>query len=105
MLAYVTSRGNSPGFLFRFQDGRLLTKGRFVDSVRKALKEAGYNLADYAGHSSRIGAATTAGVCGLNDATIKMLGRWASSANLVYIKTPLEQLPAVSAVLGQVQST
>ena len=34
----------------------------------------------YAGHSYRIGAATTASLCGIQDSTIKMLGRWQSSA-------------------------
>lgn len=31
-----------------------------------------------AGHSFRIGVATTARACGLNDSTIQMLGRWSS---------------------------
>ena len=37
MLAYVAITGNNPGFLFKFQDGRPLTKSRFVESVREAL--------------------------------------------------------------------
>ena len=37
VLAYLATRGNGPGFLFKFQDGRLLTKSRFVDAVREAL--------------------------------------------------------------------
>lgn len=102
VLAYVATRGNSPGFLFRFQDGRLLTKGRFVEEVREAVKEAGFDPTVYAGHSFRIGAATTASACGLSDSMIKMLGRWSSSAYTVYIKTPREQLASVSAALGQV---
>ena len=90
LLAYMAIRGSKPGFLFQFEDGRLLTKKRFVDAVREALSLAGLNPKDYAGHSFRIGAATTAGACGLNDSTIQMLSRWSSSAYLVYIRTPRE---------------
>ena len=59
------------------------------------------NHKEYAWHSFRIGAATTAGTCGLNDSSIQMLGRWSSSAYQVYIKTPRQQLANLSAVLGQ----
>ena len=96
MLAYLVVRGNGPGFLFRFHDGRLLTKNRFVDAIRAALLQLGLNPENYEGHSFRIGAATTAGECGLSDSTIQMLGRWSSSAYLVYIKTPREQLAQFS---------
>ena len=101
MMAYLAIRGNHAGFLFKFQDSRLLTKTRFVDYIREELGKVGFNPRDYAGHSFRIGAATTAGACGLNDSTIQMLGRWSSSAYLAYIKTPREQLASLSAVLGQ----
>ena len=104
VLAYLAIRDSSPGFLFKCQDGRLLTKSRFVNQVREALKEAGFDPTTCAGHSFRIGAATTASACGLNDSTIKMLGRWSSSAYLVYIKTPREQLASVATILGQAQS-
>ena len=65
--------------------GRPLTKSRFVEAVRSALATAGLNPKDYAGHSFRIGAATTAHSRGLNDSTIQTLGRWSSTAYLVYI--------------------
>ena len=96
-LAYLAL---SPGFLFKFRDGRPLTKARFVDAVRSALATAGLNPKDYAGHSFRIGAATTAHSRGLNDSTIQTLGRWSSSAYLVYIKTPKEQLAVFSSILS-----
>ena len=54
----------------------------------------------YSGHSFRSGAATTAATQGISDTTIKMLGRWKSSAYQVYIKTPRKQLASYSRRLG-----
>ena len=51
---------------------------------------------NYAGHSFRSGAATTVAKQGLDDATIKMLGRWKSNAYQLHIKTPRQQLAAIS---------
>ncbi len=85
---------------FLFSDGHLLTKQRFVSSVREAL--VGMNPSRYAGHSFHIGAATTAGSCGLNDSTIQMLGRWQSSAYKLYIRTPRDKLASFSAIIGNV---
>lgn len=96
LLAYMVMRGNSPGPLFRFQNGRHLTRPRFVKEIRVALALAGIDPAPYSGHSFRIGAATTAAQKGVSDSTIKMLGRWKSSAYQLYIKTPREKLAQVS---------
>ena len=101
VLAYLALRGNGPGFLFKFQDGKLLTKTRFIEAVRSALDAARLEPKAFAGHSFRIGAATTANACGLNDSTIQMLGRWSSSAYLVYIQPPREQLATFSPILSQ----
>ena len=103
LLAYMAQRGNSPGCLFKFVNGSLLTKQRFVKRVRDALSGCGLDPAKFAGHSFRIGAATSAGLCGMNDSTIKMLGRWESSAYQVYIKTPRDALANFSAVLGNLK--
>ena len=61
-------------------------------AVRKALVETGLAAKDYAGHSFRIGAATTAARQGLQDCQIKTLGRWESSAYTKYIRTSPETL-------------
>ena len=100
MLSYLVSRGTNPGPLFRFEDGRPLTRSRLVDQLRLALSEAGIAVdeARYSGHSFRIGAATTAAARGLEDSLIKTLGRWESSAYHRYIHTPPDQLAAVSSV-------
>ena len=60
-------------------------------SVRSALQAASVEATGYAGHSFRIGAATTAALCGVQGSLIKTLGRWESS-----IRTPWEALCAVS---------
>ena len=44
----------------------------------------------YAGHSFRIGAASTAAANGIEVSIIQTLGRWISSAYLDYIRIPAE---------------
>ena len=95
MLAFLAIRGNKPGFFLTFADGQLLTKDRFVTRVRAALEETGLDKKSHAGHSFRIGAATTASLCGIIEATIKMLGRWERTAYQLYNHTPWESLARV----------
>ena len=96
MLGYLVRRGDTPGPLFIFEDGRPLTRDRFVTALRSALEKCGIDSSAYAGHSFRIGAATTAAACGLQDSLIKALGRWESSAYTVYIQTPRATLVSVA---------
>ena len=103
VLAYMSMRGPGPGPLFRLQNGSPLTRTRLVSEVRNALSAAGVDCRAYSGHSFRSGAATTAAKEGVEDSTIKMLGRWKSEAYQVYIKTPREQLAAISKVLAGVR--
>lgn len=100
MSAYLSSRGGQDGPLFLFEDGTFLTKDRFVSAVREALKLIGIDPSKYSGHSFRRGAATTAQSRGISDVTIKMLGRWKSSAYTRYIQTPRSQLAAFSSQLA-----
>ncbi len=96
VLTYMAGRGPGPGPLFTFRDGKPLTRARFVTQVRQALAAAGVDPKNHSGHSFRSGAATTAAKQGINDATIKMLGRWKSNAYQLYIQTPKEQLAEFS---------
>ena len=71
LLDYLARKGNKPGALFQWQD----RKTWFVDAVRQALTAAHFPFKDYADHSFRIGAATTATMAGLEDSVILTLGR------------------------------
>lgn len=101
MLNYLIARGSEPGPLFMFADKKPLTRPRFVERTREALRKAGVDSSHYSGHSFRSGAATTAAMRGINDATIKLLGRWKSEAYHLYVKTPRAQLSVVTQRLLQ----
>ena len=100
LLKYLVVRGTQEGPLFSFQDGRLLTRQRFVEEVCKALQQAGIDQSRYCGHSFRIGAATTAAARGMEDSVIKTLGRWRSLAYLDYVRIPRDQLAQYSCLLS-----
>ena len=99
ILSYMVSRGSRPGPFFTFSDQRPLTRDRLVKEVRQAMRASGIDDRLYSGHSFRIGAATTAASCGLQDSIIKTLGRWESAAYTIYIRTPKTELCAVAAKL------
>ena len=99
VLSYMVYRGTDSGPFFRYTRIRALTRERFVGDVRSALQAAGIDWERYSGHSFRIGAASTAARCGLQDSLIKTLGRWESMAYSLYIRTPRETLCTVSRLL------
>ena len=91
VLSFMVARGRAAGPLFSWKNGCYLTKDKFVAEIRKVLTAVGLKPEEYAGHSFRIGAATTAAQMGLQDSLIKTLGRWQSSAYTLCIKTPKER--------------
>ena len=99
LLAYLAVRGTAPGPLFVFQNGIPLSRLNLVRAVRAALESQGINVHCFDGHSFRIGAATTATACGIEESLIQVLGRWKSSAFTRYIQTPRCFLISVSSVL------
>ena len=101
LLSYAAGRGDRPGPFFIHLNATPLTKTHFVGAVRLALRQAGLEPRDYAGHSFRIGAATTAAMAGLEDSLIQSLGRWSSAAFLGYIRMPPAQLSTISATLAR----
>eukprot|EP00731_Ephydatia_muelleri_P013916 Em0007g1226a len=99
ILSYMVSRGSRTGPFFSFSDQRPLTRDRLVKEVCQAMRTSGIDDKLYSGHSFRIGAATTAASCGLQDSLIKTLGRWESAAYTIYIRTPKAELCGVASKL------
>ena len=100
MMKYLAVRGIDEGPLFREANGTPLYRRNLVAHVKLALQQAGLNSSHYAGHSFRIGAATAAASRGINNATIQMLGRWASDSYTRYIRTPRQNLASLSQCLA-----
>ena len=100
ILDYIAVCGTQPGAFFLNSSQRPIVKPWFVEEIRRVLSSMGLPQQQYAGHSFRIGAATTAAMVGVEDSMIQTLGRWHSSAFLRYIRTPNERLAAVSGTLA-----
>ncbi len=96
MLPYLVIRGDSRGPLFMLRSGKPMTRQCFTAMMRAMLKKAGLDDRKYAGHSFRIGAATSAAAAGISDAHIKILGRWESAAYQLYIHMPRPQLAGLT---------
>lgn len=101
ILHYLTVRPDGQGPLFVMSDLKPVTKRLFICKIREVLAKAGIDASGYKGHSFRIGAATTAAACGLNEGLIKALGRWSSCAYQVYIKIPPQELASIAPVLSR----
>ena len=71
------------GPLFTFRDGSYLTRTRLASIMRSVLHDVDLNT-----HSFRIGGASAAAAAGIPDSTIQVMGRWASNAYRVYLRTP-----------------
>ena len=99
VLSYLVSIKLGP--LFILQNGKPLTRARFVAEVREALEQSGVDSKHYSGHSFRSGAVTTAAKKGVGEVTIQMLRTWRSDAYRVYIKTPRTELADISKLLAQ----
>ena len=100
LLAYLVVWGNRDGPIFLFR-GQPLTHPRLVSELRKALALSGLKPEKYAGHSFRIGAATTAATCGVPVNVIKTLGRWKSQAYQLYVRITDTQLASISKSLAR----
>ena len=101
LLAYIAKRGTTLGAFFLSEPGTPLTKGSFVVGVREGLHLLGVDERLYAGHSFRIGAATTAAQVGMEESLIQKLGRWNSAAFLSYVRTPPDQFVGATRQLSR----
>ena len=96
VLDYIRQRRDPPGPFFIRLNKQPVKKAWFVQQVRQVIQSLGLPEQHYAGHSFRIGAATSAALAGIEDSTIQALGRWQSAAFLQYIRLPKEHLACLS---------
>ena len=87
--------------LFRFPNGRLVLRQRFVRWLKIQLKIIGIDPSQYSGHSLRIGAAVSAARRGMDETLIQRLGRWKSDAYLGYIKYMPTDMMKLRELIGQ----
>lgn len=73
-----------PAFLHFGRDP--LTRFQFSHMLKKGLEMVGLPSRDFSPHSFRIGAATSAAMCGASDDLIQAMGRWKSTAFQSYIR-------------------
>jgi len=83
---FLAIRPSWDGLLFRFFGGDPLTSQRFSRTLRKSVKALGLPPEHFSSHSFRIGAATSAAMCGVSEEQIKNMGRWKSTAYKSYIR-------------------
>ena len=100
--SYLVVRGTEDGPLFCLVDGTPLTRPWLVMELCKALQDAGVDSSKFAGHSFRIGAATTAAACEVPVDIIKVHGRWKSHAYQLYVRIPDPELAAIARTLAAV---
>uniref|UniRef100_A0ABM0MB28 Uncharacterized protein LOC102801901 n=1 Tax=Saccoglossus kowalevskii TaxID=10224 RepID=A0ABM0MB28_SACKO len=74
--------------LFLLPERTPLNRRIFTESLRILLARIGLQPHLFAGHSFRIGAATTAASAHVPDHLIQTLGRWSSNCYRTYIRTP-----------------
>ena len=101
IMCYVMMRRSTPGPFFQNAAGATVTKPWFVKEIRARLAECGLHQSDFAGHSFRIGAATTAAMAGVEDSTIQIMGRWHSAVFLRYVRVPKGRLASLSSTLAK----
>jgi len=103
-MSYLASRGDAPGPLFLFTNGRPLTRTNLTDWLRQIMASAQIP-SNFSSHSFRIGAATVAAHNGVLDHLIQTIDRWSSNAYQLYIRTPADSLAALSHKLASLPST
>ena len=88
--------------LFMLQNGQPLSRSTLNSNLRELLNILGYLETEFAPHSFRIGAATTAAAANMPPWLIKTLGRWRSDCYELYIRTPCSIINSVPEKLAQV---
>jgi integrase len=86
MERFLAIRPDKEGPLLIHFGGRPLTRYQFDHMLKKGISNMGLDHKVFSPHSFRIGAATAAAVGGVPIESIKSMGRWKSSAVLLYIR-------------------
>ena len=89
---YLSTANPSTGPIFKYKNGKPLSRTLFTEEIRNLLSLGGLEPKHYAGHSFRIGAATTAAAVNIPAWLIKTMGRWSSDCFERYIRTPKDTL-------------
>ena len=84
MIRYLAVRPNTQGPLFRFANGRFLTRAHITSLLVTSFP----NNPRISSHSFRRGGATALARVGTPDYIVQLLGRWQSDAYLSYISLP-----------------
>lgn len=92
-LLKLTEPANLKGPVFKFRDGRLLTKAVFNKTISSLLQDFEGKGAKYSGHSFRAGIPATLAKFPelVNDNHIMGWGRWSSKAYLSYTRLKADQ--------------
>lgn len=93
MRSYLMVRGSDPGFLFVDRDFIPLIRARFLSHLKLCLVHAGFDSTRFNTHSFRVGRATQMATDKVDEATIKISGRWKSNAFSKYIRHSTFVLP------------
>ena len=105
LLQYIGVHSSTAGPLFVFHCGQFLTRSLLVSHLQRALEQAGMEHKNFNGHSFRIGAATTAAQCGIENSVIETMGRWKSDAYRIYVKIPHSHLASISRLYHRTNDT
>ena len=86
LLKYLQLRKLDNGPLFRFPDGKPVSRSFFANRLKDCLIFCGLNPHLFKSHSFRIGGASFLASIGKTDLQIKIIGRWSSDSFLRYIR-------------------
>ena len=86
MKQYLEIRDLDDGPLFRFPDGKPISRSFFTKHLKACLIFCGLDVKQYSSHSFMIGSASYLASLGLSDTQIRTMGRWDSNAFLRYIR-------------------
>ena len=86
---FLEVRPKLSGSFLLHEDGTALSRYQFVTVFRRCLGALGLVAREFSAHSFRIGAATEAARCGLDEELVKRIGRWESKRFRLYVRPQL----------------